>query len=130
MSTITRLRSSASDFEATLKKLLAFDAEQDDAIEAATARILQRVRHEGDAALLELTNQFDQVNAPNVAALEIPAEQWKQALTALPYAQRQALEVAAERADLGVHGVDDFLLGGREGGDFVGGLGEQVEGHI
>jgi len=97
MSTITRLRSSASDFEATLKKLLAFDAEQDDAIEAATARILQRVRHEGDAALLELTNQFDQVNAPNVAALEIPAEQWKQALTALPYAQRQALEVAAER---------------------------------
>ncbi len=97
MSTITRLRSSAPDFESTLKKLLAFDAEQDDAIEAATARILQRVRHEGDAALLELTNQFDQVNAPNVAALEIPAEQWKQALTALPSAQRQALEVAAER---------------------------------
>jgi histidinol dehydrogenase len=97
MSTITRLRSSAPDFESTLKKLLAFDAEQDDAIEAATARILQRVRHEGDAALLELTNQFDQVNAPNVAALEIPAEEWKQALTALPAAQRQALEVAAER---------------------------------
>nr|MBP8035779.1 histidinol dehydrogenase [Burkholderiaceae bacterium] len=88
MSTITRLRSSAPDFESTLKKLLAFDAEQDDAIEAATARILQRVRHEGDAALLELTNQFDQVNAPNVAALEIPAEEWKQALTVLPAAQR------------------------------------------
>jgi len=97
MSTITRLRSSAPDFEPTLKKLLAFDAEQDDAIEAATARILQRVRHEGDAALLELTNQFDQVNAPNVAALEIPTEQWQQALTALPAPQRQALEVAAER---------------------------------
>jgi histidinol dehydrogenase len=97
MSTITRLRSSAPDFEATLKKLLAFDAEQDDAIEAATARILQRVRHEGDAALLELTNQFDQVNASNVAALEIPAEQWRQALTSLPSSQRQALEVAAER---------------------------------
>ena len=97
MSTITRLRSSAPDFESTLKKLLAFDAAQDDAIEAATARILQRIRHEGDAALLELTNQFDQVNAPNVTALEIPAEQWKQALTALPAPQRQALEIAAER---------------------------------
>ncbi|MFM7011983.1 MAG: histidinol dehydrogenase, partial [Betaproteobacteria bacterium] len=97
MSTITRLRSSAPDFESTLKKLLAFDAEQDDAIEAATARILHRVRHEGDAALLELTNQFDQVNAPNVAALEIPTEEWKQALTALPAAQRRALEIAAER---------------------------------
>ncbi len=97
MSTITRLRSSAPDFESTLKKLLAFDAEQDDAIDAAAARILQRIRHEGDAALLELTNQFDQVNAPNVAALEIPAEQWKQALTALPAPQRQALEIAAER---------------------------------
>ncbi len=97
MSTITRLRSSAPDFESTLKKLLAFDAEQDDAIDAAAARILQRIRHEGDAALLELTNQFDQVNAPNVEALEIPAEQWKQALTALPAPQRQALEIAAER---------------------------------
>ena len=97
MSTITRLRSSAPDFESTLKKLLAFDAEQDDAIEAATARILQRVRHEGDAALLELTNQFDQVNAPNVTALEIPTEEWKQALTALPAGQREALEIAAER---------------------------------
>ena len=97
MSTITRLKSSAPDFEATLKKLLAFDAEQDDAIEAVTARILQRVRREGDAALLELTNQFDQVNAASVAALEIPRQEWKQALTSLPAAQRKALEVAAAR---------------------------------
>ena len=97
MATITRLKSSAPDFEATLKKLLAFDAEQDDAIEAVTARILQRVRREGDAALLELTNQFDQVNAANVAALEIPRQEWKQALTSLPAAQRKALEVAAAR---------------------------------
>ena len=97
MSTITRLKSSAPDFESTLKKLLAFDAEQDDAIEAVTARILQRVRREGDAALLELTNQFDQVNAANVAALEIPRQEWEQALTSLPAAQRKALEVAAAR---------------------------------
>jgi histidinol dehydrogenase len=97
MSTITRLKSSAPDFESTLKKLLAFDAEQDDAIEAVTARILQRVRREGDAALLELTNQFDQVNAANVAALEIPRQEWEQALTSLPASQRKALEVAAAR---------------------------------
>ena len=97
MSTITRLKSSAPDFEATLKKLLAFDAEQDDAIEAVTARILQRVRREGDAALLELTNQFDQVKAANVSALEIPRRDWEQALTSLPVAQRNALEVAAAR---------------------------------
>ena len=39
------------------------------------------------------------------------------------------LEVAAERADLGVHGVDDFLLGGREGGGRGGyGEGEYDEG--
>ena len=97
MSTINRLKSTTPDFDVTLKKLLAFDAEQDDAIESATANILQRVRREGDAALLELTNRFDQVNAPSVAALEIPRSEWEQALTSLPTAQKQALEIAAER---------------------------------
>ena len=97
MRTITRLNSSDPDFQASLSTLLAFDAEQDDAIDAAAAAILQHVRHEGDTALLRYTRQFDKVEAHSVAALEIPRSDWESALTNLPAAQREALEIAAQR---------------------------------
>jgi len=97
MRTITRLNSREPEFQATLSKLLAFNAEQDDAIEAAAAAILQQVRHQGDTALLRYTRQFDNVEAQSVSALEIPRSDWESALTNLPAAQRDALEIAAQR---------------------------------
>ena len=50
--TLNRLDARDPAFDASLTKLLAFDAAQDEAIEAATARILHEVRTEGDACLL------------------------------------------------------------------------------
>jgi histidinol dehydrogenase len=97
MRTITRLDSRDPEFQATLSKLLAFDAEQDDAIDAAAAGILQQVRREGDSALLHYTRQFDRLNVNTVAELEIPRRDWDAALATLPSAQRQALEIAAQR---------------------------------
>lgn len=97
MRTIKRLNSRDPGFQATLSKLLAFDAEQDDAIDAAAAGILQKVRREGDVALLHYTQQFDKVDAQSVAELEIPRSEWESALAALPAAQREALEIAAQR---------------------------------
>ncbi len=97
MPTITRLDSRDPEFQATLSKLLAFDAEQDDAIDAAAAGILQQVRRQGDSALLQYTLQFDKVDVSSVAALEIPRCDWELALTNLPSAQREALETAAQR---------------------------------
>lgn len=97
MTTITRLDSRDPAFEKTLANLLAFDAAQDEAIDTAAAGILRQVRLQGDAALLHYTQQFDKVDAQSVAALEIPRSQWESALANLPAAQRQALEIAAER---------------------------------
>ena len=97
MAILTRLDSRSADFEAALTRLLAFDAEQDDAIDAATARILKQVRGEGDPALLRYTQEFDHVQVNSVAELEIPRSAWLTALAGLPNAQRNALEVAAER---------------------------------
>lgn len=97
MPPITRLDSRDPSFQATLTKLLAFDAEQDVVIDTTAAHILKRVRLEGDAALLEYTQQFDRVNAQSVAELEIPRAAWTLALAQLPVAQREALEIAAER---------------------------------
>jgi histidinol dehydrogenase len=46
---------------------------------------------------LRYTRQFDKVDAHSVAALEIPRSELELALTNLPAAQRDALEIAAQR---------------------------------
>jgi len=97
MATISRLDSRDPDFDAKLTLLLAFDAEQDEAIDSAAARILKQVRAEGDAALVRLTREFDRVQIQQAAELEIPRSEWLKALAGLPAVQRQALEAAAER---------------------------------
>lgn len=97
MASIQRLDTAASGFRSDLRRLLAYDASQDESIERATAEILARVQHEGDLALLEYTRRFDRVEAGSVAALEIPRGEWQAALDSLPSAQRDALETAAGR---------------------------------
>ena len=96
---LNRLDARDPAFDASLTRLLAFDAAQDEAIEAATARILHEVRTEGDAAVLRYSRQFDHVQADSVAALEIPRREWQAALASLPAAQRNALEAAADRVN-------------------------------
>src|SRR5690606_37555012 len=97
MSSINRLDSADSGFKSDLRRLLAYDASQDESIERATAEILSRVEREGDPALLEFTRRFDRVQADSVAALEIGRHEWQAALEALPGTQREALEAAADR---------------------------------
>ncbi|NCU95444.1 MAG: histidinol dehydrogenase, partial [Betaproteobacteria bacterium] len=97
MSLIHRLDSRDADFHSRLSALLAFEASTDDAIETAVAGILDRVRREGDAAVLEYTRRFDGLDAPDMAALELPRAELLRALEALPKAERDALELAVER---------------------------------
>jgi histidinol dehydrogenase len=97
MSLIHRLDSRDADFHSRLSALLAFEASTDDAIETAVAGILDRVRREGDAAVLEYTRRFDGLEAPDMAALELPRDELQRALEALPKAEREALELAVER---------------------------------
>jgi len=98
--TIRKLDSTAADFQQTLSTLLAFEAETDDAIETAVAKILADVKARGDAAVLEYTNRFDRIpngGATSMAALDVGQEELQAALNALPEAQRAALQTAAER---------------------------------
>jgi len=97
MSLIQRLNSRDDGFDCQLRALLVVDDAQDASIEAAVTEILNTVRRDGDAALLAATRRFDRVDAPSVAALEIPRADWLAALQALPDAQRHALQTAAAR---------------------------------
>ena len=94
---IRRMHSAAPDFSRDLDALLRFDDKADDAIESAVAEILRRVRHEGDAAVLEYTKRFDRLDVATMAELELSCSAMQQALDGLPPAQREALEIAATR---------------------------------
>lgn len=97
MPLIHRLDARSADFDATLTRLLAYDASQDEAIETAVRDILHDVQTRGDAAILDYTARFDRVSADRLEALEIPRADWLKALDGLPADQREALEAAADR---------------------------------
>jgi histidinol dehydrogenase len=97
MPEIARLDSSAPGFDAALARLTAFDAAQDEKVDAAVAAIVADIRARGDAAVLEYTARFDRVSAPSVAALELSAAALDNALAQLAPAEREALESAAAR---------------------------------
>jgi len=98
MSTMIRkLDSTQDDFQETLDALLAFEAETDDAIEGAVAKIIADVRARGDEAVLEYTNRFDRTKAASMADFDIGQAEMDAALAALPAAQRSALQTAADR---------------------------------
>ncbi len=92
-----RLDSSAPGFEAELGRLLAFEAAQDEAVESATARILDAVRDRGDEALLEYTTRFDRWTPASAAELAVSPEATSAALNDLPAPQLEALKLAAAR---------------------------------
>ena len=94
---IRHLSTAAADFEAEFQRVLHWSAETDDAIEQRVADILADVRARGDAAVLEYTARFDQLEAPSVAALELTRDELQCAFEAITPAQRSALEAAAAR---------------------------------
>ena len=94
---LRKLDSTDADFNAQLRAVLAFEAAEDDAIDRAAAAILADVKTRGDAAVLEYTNRFDQLDAASVSALEIRQDELHAALAGLEPSRREALQVAADR---------------------------------
>ncbi|GGC05925.1 histidinol dehydrogenase [Oxalicibacterium flavum] len=94
---IRRFDSTDPDFKAQLAAVLAFEASEDEAIDRAALRILDDVKKRGDAAVLDYTKQFDQVEAGSMAALEIGRADLQAALDSLSPARRAALQTAADR---------------------------------
>ena len=94
---IRQLDSTERDFHQKLMAVLAFEASEDEAIDRVAADIIAEVRQRGDAALLDYTNKFDQLNASSIQALEIPRAERQAALAGLSEARRHALQQAADR---------------------------------
>ena len=94
---IACLSSTSPDFELRLASLLQWEASTDEDADTTVRDILGRLKREGDGALLSLTHQFDRIEAPDVTALEIDADELQAALTRIADNDRVALEQAADR---------------------------------
>jgi histidinol dehydrogenase len=95
MTEITRLDSSNPGFHDALERLLAWEHSADLKVETAVREIIAAVRARGDAALVEYTERFDRRTV--TSGLEIPLADCHAALQRIEPAQREALEVAAQR---------------------------------
>lgn len=94
---IRTLSTAQPDFEAEFQRLRHWSAETDAEIEGRVAQILDDVRRRGDAAVLEYTARFDQLQAGSMAELELKPADLQAAFDGLPAAQKRALEAAATR---------------------------------
>lgn len=94
---LTRLDANASDFDASLTKLLAWETVSDKSVNATVDDILDDVCSRGDEAVLEYTQRFDRVQASSMDELQLSSAELQTALERIPSEQREALEFAAQR---------------------------------
>ena len=94
---IKKLNTQDSSFEAQLRQLIFFEAEENTEIEKTVAEILNDVKKRGDQAVIEYTKKFDHVNFSRMEEFEISKEELNLALESLPKASKDALEEAAKR---------------------------------
>lgn len=94
---VLRLDSQQADFSEQLDKLLAWESVSNKDVNRTVEDILERVKAEGDSAVVEYTNRFDRLSVSTMAELEFTQDDLNQALAALPADQNHALRVAAQR---------------------------------
>ena len=94
---IRRLNSADQNFWDDLSATLEWDSLSDDAVFTTVRDILSDVRKRGDAAVLEYTKRFDNLDAATIAQLEIDQERLHAARQSITADQLAALELAAQR---------------------------------
>ncbi|MFA6163797.1 MAG: histidinol dehydrogenase [Methylobacter sp.] len=94
---ITKLDASSADFNLQLQNLLAWNETDDREIHQRVLDIIADVRKNGDKAVIEYTNRFDQCHIANASELEFSRATLKSAWDQLPADQAQALQTAADR---------------------------------
>ncbi|MDA0238043.1 MAG: histidinol dehydrogenase [Proteobacteria bacterium] len=93
------LRYEDACFDQQLRKTLAFEENSASAIEVVVDDILQQVRKYGDAALIALTNKFDQTQAASIEDLTVDREGLRSALSAVDSEVIKALRAASHRIE-------------------------------
>ena len=94
---VRRLDARADDFAAKLDALLAWDTSEDASLTRTVRELIERVRAEGDRAVLELSRGYDGVAATVLSELEVSQAELAAAYKAIGDSERDALTHAADR---------------------------------
>ena len=94
---ISILSSINEDFDAQLSLLTSWKASSNEEINNSVRRIIEKVKNNGDSAVLSFTSEFDLLNAKSISELVISKESLQKSYNNLNQKQKDALCIAAER---------------------------------
>ncbi|WP_190600034.1 histidinol dehydrogenase [Candidatus Vesicomyidisocius sp. SY067_SCS001] len=97
---ISKLVSTQFNFQKKLSSLLEWENVSNLNVTKIVSDIITNIRSNGDNALIDYTNKFDNVNASNMKDLTIELPRLKQAFDTLNKEQKSALSTAANRIRL------------------------------
>ena len=94
---IHKFSSQDRDFDSQLNALVAWESSSNEEINRSVEKIIDAVKQNGDASVLDYTNQFDSLKAHSISELIISQERLKESFDNLESEQKNALSIAAER---------------------------------
>lgn len=94
---IHKFSSQDRDFDSQLNALVAWESSSNEAINRSVEKIIDAVKQNGDASVLDYTNQFDSLKAHSISELIISHKRLKKSFDNLESEQKNALSIAAER---------------------------------
>ena len=94
---INKFSTQDQDFESQLVALLAWESASNEEINRSVEKIINAVKQNGDASVLDYTNQYDSLKAHSISELIIPQERLRESFESLDNEQKNALTIAAER---------------------------------
>jgi len=94
---IHKFSSQDRDFDSQLNALVAWESSSNEEINRSVEKIINAVKQNGDASVLDYTNQFDSLKAHSISELIISQERLKKSFDNLESEQKNALSIAAER---------------------------------
>ena len=94
---INKFSSQDSDFDSQLDALIVWESASNEEINHSVEKIINAVKQNGDASVLDYTNQYDSLKAHSISELIIPQERLRESFESLDNEQKKALTIAAER---------------------------------
>ena len=94
---IAKLTSTSADFSNKLDALLAWESVSNTDVANTVDEVIANIRTQGDQALVDYTNKFDNMSAQSMSELVIEADALKQAFDTLDPKEQNALQIAADR---------------------------------
>ena len=94
---INKFSTQDQDFESQLDALIVWESASNGEINHSVEKIINAVKQNGDASVLDYTNQYDSLKAHSISELIIPQERLRESFESLDNEQKNALKIAAER---------------------------------